>query len=634
MKRFFAFSLTSLFFAAVAHASITGTIVDDDGAPIIGASVRSFAPATSREIVARVLGGKIERDPIAKIETAADGAFRIESGSSPLVTLVVTAPGRQYVELDTLDGEDLGPIMISLQKTRTIRVTANGKPVAGAIVLAGSTWAATTSAAGTVDLPPLYGTNTRVAVVHRDYAPAPFATLGPQKSEIRLAGGVAVKGKIVAQDGKTAVPHANLSIAGLTIGESGDDGAFTIAHAPADWKALRVNAGAQGSAVVTNDGSASHTIRLRAPATLSGTLHDSKTKAAIAGVRVTLALRIDQNASDAVTTDSKGAFSFAVAPGQHTISGTNPNYSVEPTQPLNLSSGDREVRTYNATPIARIQGKVIDESKSPVAGALVARGFNGMVNGGGRVAITNSKGEFTMRTFAQQGEFDIQASKPGFATGYARVSAVAGQTTSGVSITMPKGIAFIVRVIDKQQKPVGGVFLSMMQWRDDPSLPRGSAARCGGQPCMTTNEGIVSIRLAPGKYDIAAGGESIVAKTASGIPISEKNSPYTITVDYGVELAGRVIYADNAPVPDAIVTYQTNNDIGRTISADANGAFSFPSVPRGSGTIHATLTPNSRLVSARREVSAPANDIVLTMARGGSIRGPGTDGSSPPRNTR
>ena len=136
MKRFFAFFLTSLFFAAAAHASISGTVVDDDGAPISGASVRSFAPATSREIVARVLGGKIERDPIAKIETAADGAFRIESGSSPLVTLVVTAPGRQYVELDALDGEDLGPIMISLQKTRTIRVTANGKPVASASVRA------------------------------------------------------------------------------------------------------------------------------------------------------------------------------------------------------------------------------------------------------------------------------------------------------------------------------------------------------------------------------------------------------------------------------------------------------------------------------------------------------------------
>src|SRR5205085_6237234 len=105
MKRTLATGFFVLSIAAAASAAVTGTVVGDDGAPLAGAVVRAFAPESPRAAALRFLGGKSEREPVARVETAAGGAFNLETGGAAVVTIAVTAPGRQLLEVESADGD-------------------------------------------------------------------------------------------------------------------------------------------------------------------------------------------------------------------------------------------------------------------------------------------------------------------------------------------------------------------------------------------------------------------------------------------------------------------------------------------------------------------------------------------------
>jgi large repetitive protein len=617
MKRLLATGLTIFSIATAASAAVTGTVVDDDGAPLAGAVVRAFAFETPHAATLRLLGGKIDREPLARVETANSGAFKVETGGAAAVTIAVSAPGRQLLEVEAADGDDLGALMIATAKTKKLRVTADGKPVANAIVLAGSVFAAKSGADGTVDVPAIVGTPSRITVLHPDFAP--FAAGTPQSGQIDLTRGTDVRGRVVAADGKTPVPHARVWIGSYSTAESGDDGAFTVAHVAPRWAALRVTAGS-AAGFAANNGAQAYTVAVRPSASIAGTLVDAKSGAAVGGMRLQLMAVGDQ--ADAAITDAKGAFAFeSVPPSEYIISGTHPAYQLETRTPFSVAAGEHSTRALKAVPQARLRGVVIDEEKKPVGGVIVTRGQSGAIEGVTRFGVTNARGEFALRVQGVQREFELQAIKAGYATGAARAKVVPGETPASVTITLPRGIPLTVQVVDREKKPVAEANVGLMHWMDDPYGFRVPISRCTSGPCVTGADGKLEFRIVPGKYDVNVTGETLAAKNIPGQTIDAKTSPLTVIVDRGVEVSGRVAYEDGKPVADAGVTLLSSGFPPQSATTDASGAFSFHNAASGPATLQASLSRSSRLSSSKKEIKAPATNVVITMPRGGTISG-------------
>jgi len=171
MKRLPVFlALFVLSITTAAHAAVTGSIVDEDGAPIAGAVVRAFAFEKPQAVAERIQGGKLDRDPIARVERAPDGTFRIDTAGAPLVILNATAAGRQLADFHVSDGDDTGPLILTKGTPRKIRITGDGKPLANAIFSIGSTWAAKSGTDGVVEIPAMSGASNSYVVFHPDFA--------------------------------------------------------------------------------------------------------------------------------------------------------------------------------------------------------------------------------------------------------------------------------------------------------------------------------------------------------------------------------------------------------------------------------------------------------------------------------
>ena len=70
--------LSLLFFATAAHASITGTLIDERGKPVAGATIEAFAAEDSQALRARLLSKNPERTPVASAHSTDAGGFTID----------------------------------------------------------------------------------------------------------------------------------------------------------------------------------------------------------------------------------------------------------------------------------------------------------------------------------------------------------------------------------------------------------------------------------------------------------------------------------------------------------------------------------------------------------------------------
>jgi hypothetical protein len=270
--------LIALFVSANVHAAITGTVVTADLKPIAGATVRAFAAEDSAVMRARLVAGKVEREPLASAQSAEDGTFSLDVKGTAAVDLRIEAAGRNHSNIATVDSDDVGPVILGAPPTRMLRVTSGGKPVANAIVVSGLD-VARTNAAGEVSVP----LGASIFVVHPDFAVARKDS--GNELEIGLTRGIALRGRVVK--GSDPVPHAIVSINGWPLAESADDGTFTIAHAPQNWQSVSASRG-NDVGVTARSKAAAVEVRIAPGSAFTGTLRDAKRNAPVAGARMTL----------------------------------------------------------------------------------------------------------------------------------------------------------------------------------------------------------------------------------------------------------------------------------------------------------------------------------------------------------
>ncbi|HEX9407356.1 MAG TPA: carboxypeptidase-like regulatory domain-containing protein, partial [Thermoanaerobaculia bacterium] len=380
-------SLLALLISIPATASITGVVINSDGQPIAGAKVSIYAPETIEAHRLRLVSAKPDRTALSSMNTDSKGTFNFESPKDQrVVDLTIEANGYAPDAMRLLADDEAGAIALLAAPMQRGTITASGKAVAGATVVwmgNSSDFLSKTDAEGHYSVPDPSKWANRLIIVHPDYAivdeTLPFRTA--PKLDRTLNTGVTIKGRVVSEDGKTAVAKAPLLIDDFPLAVTGDDGTFTITHAPANWQELQTRSGnlAGVRARVTAD--AAVNIRLVRSGRITGTVRDAKTQLPLASAEVRLAPEMQfsmrvrgfnaagaPSAIESVLTDAKGNFTLSVPASRYRLAALYPGSTVANAS-ISVTAGQTVNKTMYPAARARVSGVVANEDRRPVAGA-------------------------------------------------------------------------------------------------------------------------------------------------------------------------------------------------------------------------------------------------------------------------
>lgn len=159
------------------------------------------------------------------------------------------------------------------------------------------------------------------------------------------------------------------------------------------------------------------------PATVQGAVIDAATADPVGGATVSIS-------SDSDTTGADGSFSFATLSGTRTLSVNATGYQQRQIN-LSLTPGNNDLGEILLEQSLQqdkgtVKGRVLDSSGAPVAEALVRYG--------NMQAISRDDGSFTI--FNVLAGTQVITAISGGAVGWATAEVVAGETTSGVTISL------------------------------------------------------------------------------------------------------------------------------------------------------------------------------------------------------
>ncbi len=529
-----AIPLFALLFAFPSFASITGTVMNGDGQAIAGAKISVYAPETIDVRRERVVSATPLRKSLGTATTDANGSFRVDvPKEQSFVDLRVDAAGYAPESTWSLANDDAGTIVLVKAPAKTGTITANGKPVANATVfwIGGTDAGAVTDASGHYTVPEPAKWAARIVVVHPDYAMLSeqmmrdAARMTPDRT---LTPGVKVTGRVLTESGAPAAGAA-IFLDHWPAGKTADDGTFTIAHAKKDWQEVEARLGARVARRSRAEGAL--TLKLAKGATLSGTVIDTKTQQPVPGAYVTIVLGGMQLAAEVLhgaITDAKGSYTIAdVLSGNFALAVDRPGYNV-PRSEIALVAGRTVQKALYGTPLGTIAGIVIDEQKRPVAAARIStraasrdNGMNFMMMPGraGRAAYSGPDGRFVAREVSTEADVIVDAAKKGYppaSTSPLRVNP--GEKKSGITLTIPRGLAFSGRVLDKNNKPVSGAAVDLSASTQDPAAGMRRMISSGmGRPSddvvRSASDGTFTVRVKEGRYDVSVKAEGYAAKT-------------------------------------------------------------------------------------------------------------------------
>src|SRR5687767_9260979 len=121
--------------ACPAFAALTGMVMNADGLPVPGARVSAFVLETAEARRIRMLSDKPERTALGTAQTSENGRFSLEWPKEHAVMMMqVEADGYAPHSIRVERDDDVGALSLTLAPAKTGRITAAGKPVAGARV--------------------------------------------------------------------------------------------------------------------------------------------------------------------------------------------------------------------------------------------------------------------------------------------------------------------------------------------------------------------------------------------------------------------------------------------------------------------------------------------------------------------
>lgn len=621
--------------ASPAFAALTGTVMNADGKPVAEARISAFALESAEVRRVRLLSDKPERIPLSTAQTSDTGRFSLDWPKEHAVAMMqIEAPGYAPHSIRVERDDEAGALSLTLAAPKTGKITAAGKPVTGArVILADqSEILSTTDADGryTVSDPAAWAS--RIVVIHPDFAifdePTRRSMSGNVSLERTLQRGVTLTGRVVGRDGTTGVAGARVMIDSWPIATSGENGEFTVPHAPEKWQWISAKSNAlSGRRARGGD----LTIRLQPTTSVSGVVRDSKSNLPVAGAEVALnrAGRFDfAGVPDTAISDPKGNFTLTdVTPGAYTFFATRPGYAFEPIDGT-VAADSKALRTVLGQKLARVSGMVLDEDKRPIAGARITPQ---------RVGSTGMPRFFMNRSFstsAPDGSFTVwvepeadqqlEAQKkalPSARTATLRLAS--GERKRGVVITLPAGIRVTGRVTDRDGKPLSGVSVATSDARGTSGF--GRAMIFGGRRereddlVQTASDGTFGLQVKEGTYDFVFRREGLATKIVHSHEVSASagSKPIAVTLEPGVDIAGRVTRSGAGIAGAGVSVF--GEGVAESTETAADGSFRLSNLTPGSMMFN--VSKPDEFVAYSRPVTAPALDLEIEIPGGGRVAG-------------
>lgn len=621
--------------SAPLHAAIRGAVFSSNGTPVEKARVSVYRRETTDEWRERIVAGR-EREALGNATTNAEGTFAIDTKVQGVVDVAVSRDGyAPKTEQVLLDESELA-IDLDAAATRSGRVTAGGKPVANAIVLAetenGATWSARTDEKGSFAIPDPKRWARTLQVVHPDYATLTVDVNRNPSLDIKLVPGTSVRGRVIDAAG-SPVAKAKLLANRWPSGTTNDDGTFVIAHAADDVPSIEAFTSTEfGSA----KRAAEVAIQLESSHTISGVVRDTKERP-LQGARV--------QAWPSTSNVSPGDYRTAISDdkGNYRIErcGAKPYQLLADAPDLSFEGTQASLRTtrsaradFTALASSVLTGSVVDERKHPIAGAhvfltiaqmplvyaLIKQEEMPAATSGpdGRFRIVLSK---AYEEFGGQMQLRVQAIHPRYAVGVAEVKT--GGKFSPVTITLHDGIEVRGNVKDKDGNPIAGAAVVLLQ---DPfgaiPLPLDTLLASGaGEAFIESDaEGKFLVHLNETLHDLGVWKEGFAGFRLGGLTPAKGQKPIEIVLQPGVEIRGRVAAKKSGMALDGAISVESEHEMKQaTATVAADGTFVVSSLTPGTYKLEYTSLNGG--LSAAKEVQAPASDVVLELAATGEIRG-------------
>jgi protocatechuate 3,4-dioxygenase beta subunit len=649
MRRVFASSFLSLI-AVPLFAATTGTVMNIDGQPIAGAKVTLFSAETADARRARLISKAPERQPLSSTTSDARGNFSIDSPKEPVFDLRIEAAGYAPDGQRAVPDDELGTIVLTQAAAKTGTVTAAGKPVAGAIVIfgGGTEFMTKTDANGKYSAPDPGKWANRLVILHPDFAVLedPIGPMAPKKGIDRtLEPGVAISGKVVAENGTTPVANAAVLIDNWQVATTGEDGAFTVAHAPKDWAMAEARIDNRIATRAHMTGTVS--LKLAKGATITGVMTDAKTNTPVAGMEVRLLPAMMFGGPATIThstfTNAKGAFTLSgVTPGSYQVNPTRPGY-LTPNVAVSVTAGQTANKSLVTNARGRVIGTVLDEDKRPVAAARVgaraaAREAMMMIGPNMRnfgleaMTFSGPDGRFVLRGAPTESDIQVDANKKGYPTAHSSSLRLApGERKAGVLITIPRGVALTGKVTDRDGRSLSGVAVDALESQNDSGFPGGRRMVVnmmqqdrGDDFVRTGSDGTFTIRVKEGTYDVVFKREGFASKTIRAQQINSSAKPLEVTMDPGVEITGRV--TRNGAGVEGVNVGVFSADVTANTITGPDGTFRLEDLNPGPLMLFAGK--REEFIQVNRPVSAPAQDVLIEVPPGGRITGRVLDKSS------
>jgi uncharacterized GH25 family protein len=648
-------------FVAPLRAAVIGTVINIDGKAISGAKVSLFGPELISAQGPRMLAAEPQRKALLTSTSDSSGRFSLDvPKDQTIVDVRVEAAGYAPGSIRGVADDDLGAMLLTQAGPVRGTVTANGKPVANAtvVILGGAEYVTKTDADGHYTAPDPSKWAARIYVVHSDFAMGEetFGQPGSKPAlDFTLTAGLTLSGRVVAEDGQTPVGDAEILLDAWPAGKSAKDGTFAIAHARKDWETVEARIGNRIAQRVRVAGAPVATLKLAAGSMLTGSVRDVKSQLPIAGARVALAhvaiavgrRRVNRgDASIDVVTDAKGNFAVGpLPPGTHEVRPTRPGYAITGVQSVNLKAGETAQKVLYGTARGRISGSVIDENNKPVAAAHLAtrqttrnnrfamiqfRALGAMSEG-----YSAPDGHFVLRNVETDADIQVDALKRGFPGAQSSsLKLASGEKKTGVTITIPRGVAVTGKVTDKDHKPLSGVAVEATEATSDNQGPGGAGVRRivnaalrngrNDEAVRTGSDGTFSMRVKAGTYDLDFKREGFSAKTVRGTKVDAASKPVEVILDPGVEIAGRITRS-GAGLEGVDIRAISQDGMASAISA-SDGSFTLTDLSPGQMMLIASKQDS--FIQEMRAVTAPTRDLVIDLPAGGRITGHVVDKNS------